>query len=66
MVVIDVISTSEINGEVIGYVCEPSPESAAAQHEQQTGVKPKVVYRRVHGKQKFTTFYILKRKGSKK
>ena len=34
MVVIDVISTSEINGEVIGYVCEPSPESAAVQHEQ--------------------------------
>lgn len=58
MKVIDVVSTNEIKGEVIGYVCEPSPESAAAQHEQRTGVKPEVVYRRVHDKMKFTTYYI--------
>ena len=68
MTVIDITSTNEILdfGEYIGYVCEPSAQSAIIRHKVETGQDADMVYKRVHSKQKFTTFYILKRKGSKK
>lgn len=55
--VIDVTSITQVPKTFIGYVCEPSPESAAAKHFERTGQKPDRVYRRVNS-MGFTTLYI--------
>ena len=66
MKIINIASTNEIPGEYIGYVCEPSAQSAVIRHKVETGQNADMVYRRLHGKLKFTTFYIMTGKDSKR
>ena len=62
MKIINIASTNEILdfGEYIGYMCEPSAQSAIIRHKVETGQDADRVYKRVHSKRKFTTFYIMK------